>query len=85
LRPRTSQAGASVSRQSEPLLDRDRFESEVRNLGGGSEPIPCPESWGGYRLVAERFEFWQGQPGRTHNRIVYLPGGDGWQRSELQP
>ena len=85
LRPRTSQAGASVSRQSEPLLDRDRFESEVRNLEGGSDPIPCPESWGGYRLVAERFEFWQGQPGRVHNRIVYLPGGDGWQRSELQP
>ncbi len=84
-RPRNSRVGAFVSQQSSPLLDRQGFEEEVAKLLPGEEPIPCPESWGGYRLVANRFEFWQGQPGRIHDRVQYLSDGAIWHRSELQP
>jgi pyridoxamine 5'-phosphate oxidase len=84
-RPRSSQAGATTSHQSAPLPDRPRFEQQVETLVGQGDPIVCPEHWGGYRLVADRYEFWQGQPGRIHRRILYQPEGGDWHRSELQP
>ena len=84
-RPRRSQAGAAASHQSAPMVDRDSFEEEVDRLTASSEPIACPQSWGGFLLVPHRFEFWQGQPGRIHDRVLYLVAAQGWQRSELQP
>lgn len=84
-RPRNSQAGAAASRQSSPMTDRSAFEQQVAKMMDAQDEIHCPESWGGYRLLPERFEFWQGQPGRTHDRVLYLPDSAGWQRSELQP
>ena len=84
-RPRNSQVGAAASRQSSPLTDRSAFEQQVAKMMDAQDEIHCPESWGGYRLMPERFEFWQGQPGRIHDRVLYLPDSAGWQRSELQP
>ena len=84
-RPRGSQAGAATSHQSAPLADRPRFEKQVAAIEEAGDPISCPEHWGGYRLVADRYEFWQGQPGRSHRRILYQPEGSDWHRSELQP
>ena len=84
-RPRNSQVGAAVSQQSSPLCDRSIFEAQVSKMLEGDDPIPCPESWGGFCLVPDRFEFWQGQPGRIHNRVLYLSDSGAWQRSELQP
>ncbi|MEC9477371.1 MAG: pyridoxamine 5'-phosphate oxidase [Planctomycetota bacterium] len=84
-RPRNSQAGAVVSRQSSAMTDRSSFEDQVSQLMDGQQAIPCPESWGGFRLIPDRFEFWQGQPGRIHDRILYLSESGSWQRSELQP
>ena len=84
-RPRNSQVGAAVSRQSSVLLDRQGFETEVKKMLEGEQDIDCPESWGGYRLLPQLFEFWQGQSGRIHDRVLYRLDSGTWQRSELQP
>ena len=48
---------------------------------------PRPEHWGGYRLVPEYWEFWQGRPSRLHDRLAYrrVPGEEGWRRQRLAP
>lgn len=84
-RPRLSQAAASVSSQSSEMLDRDEFESRLKGLATGSSTLPCPENWGGYCLVPELFEFWQGQRGRVHDRVIYEKTPAGWILKELQP
>jgi pyridoxamine 5'-phosphate oxidase len=87
-RPRGSQIGAWASPQSETLADRRALEAlcaeiERRHAGG---QVPRPPHWGGYRVVPEYFEFWQGRDSRLHDRIVYTPGADGgWMRSRLAP
>jgi pyridoxamine 5'-phosphate oxidase len=86
-RPRGSQLGAWASPQSAPLADRATLEARVREteqrFGGG--PVPRPPHWGGYRLVPERLEFWQGRADRLHDRLLYQRTADGWQRTRLAP
>jgi pyridoxamine 5'-phosphate oxidase len=85
-RPLGSRLGAWASEQSKPVT---RAELEAREAAFreryGNEP-PRPPHWGGYRLVPHAFEFWQGRPSRLHDRLRYLPDGQGgWTRDRLSP
>ncbi|MDZ7783010.1 MAG: pyridoxamine 5'-phosphate oxidase [Halioglobus sp.] len=87
-RPRESQVAAWASRQSRPVPDRAALEAQaalVREKFAGRE-IPVPEFWGGYRVLPERMEFWQGGEHRLHNRFRYTRGAHGdWDLQQLQP
>ena len=86
-RPRLSQVGAWASQQSarlprrQDLLDR---VAEVESQYAGKD-IPRPSNWGGFLLVPRRMEFWQGEPGRLHDRLVYERHDSGWQTFRLFP
>lgn len=86
-RPRGSQLGAIASPQSQELASRQELEQRVeeaeRATGGGDPRRPA--SWGGYRVVPTRLEFWQGQPSRLHDRVLYERRADGWRRALLAP
>lgn len=87
-RPLGSQLGAWASHQDAVIADRAALEAQlevVRNRYVGSE-VPLPPHWGGYRIVPEEFEFWQGRENRLHDRFRYRrePGG-GWLRARLSP
>jgi len=86
-RPRGSQLGAIASPQSRPIPTRAALEELVaatmRELGD-AEP-PRPAHWGGYRVVPDLIELWQGQPSRLHDRVRYLRAEAGWLRDRLAP
>jgi pyridoxamine 5'-phosphate oxidase len=85
-RPLESRIGAWASKQSAVLANRKELEkriAEVRAKFG--EEVPCPPFWGGFRVVPDRFEFWQGRAGRLHDRIVYMRSGGVWEISRLSP
>lgn len=88
-RPRGSRLGAWASPQSRPLGSRDellRRYAEVERRFAGEEEVPLPPFWGGYRIVPDTIEFWQGQQSRMHDRVLYTRAGDGgWQRQRLGP
>lgn len=87
-RPRDSQIGAWASPQSQPIASREELErhvSEVEERFRSVAPLPLPPFWGGYRIGATTIEFWQGGPGRLHDRIQYVRGSDGWTRRRLAP
>jgi pyridoxamine 5'-phosphate oxidase len=87
-RPRESQIGAWASPQSEVITGRDVLEKRKDELEDyyRDRAIDCPEHWGGYRLTAERIEFWKGRTGRLHDRILYEREADGsWSIKRLAP
>lgn len=86
-RPLKSRLAAIASAQSRPIGSRADMEQQYAQVEAahGDNP-PRPAHWGGYRLVPERMEFWQGRRSRFHDRIVYVRAADGsWQRERLQP
>jgi len=87
-RPKGSQVGAMLSAQSSVLDDRAAFEEAFqRNLDAYEDkPVPFdPELWGGYLVVPERYEFWQGRSSRLHDRFRYRRESGSWVIERLAP
>ena len=87
-RPYLSKIGAAASEQSQDISSREALESKFNAFmsefpEGGA--VPMPKTWGGYVLIPEEFEFWQGREGRLHDRLVYSRSGEHWDRKRLQP
>jgi pyridoxamine 5'-phosphate oxidase len=82
-----SRLGAWASAQSRPLANRAELEGRVEELKKeyGTENIPCPPYWGGYRVVPEKIEFWQEGEGRLHDRFLFTKTKDGWDLTRLNP
>lgn len=86
-RPLKSRLGALASAQSQPIASREALETKFVQAEQQYGDHPArPAHWGGYRLVPDYMEFWQGRPSRLHDRIAYIRQADGgWQRQRLQP
>ena len=96
-RDRGSRIGAWASAQSRPIADRAALKAQVAEAESRFEgqDVPLPDFWGGYLLVPDRFEFWQGRANRLHDRLEYTPrawspdgsgeAGGGWEVTRLQP
>ena len=85
-RPVDSKLGAWASKQSSPLESRDELAKRFAEMQARFDgEVPCPDFWGGFRVVPTRFEFWQGRPNRLHDRICYESGGGKWKISRLFP
>ena len=87
-RPIGSRFGAIVSEQSSVIENREVLEARLATLKTqyqGADP-PVPDFWGGYRVLPERFEFWQGRENRLHDRFLYTRQGDrSWRIDRLSP
>jgi pyridoxamine 5'-phosphate oxidase len=87
-RPKGHRLNALISPQSEVIPDRAYLETRLREVEAkyaGVEDVPRPEFWGGYRLLPDSIEFWQGRANRNHDRIRYDRNGDSWRRCRLAP
>ena len=86
-RPRNSQIAAWASNQSQQISSRQMLMSAFENMKQkfAEGEIPLPDFWGGYRIQATSFEFWQGGGARLHDRFVYSPSQSGWEIKRLAP
>ena len=87
-RPRESQIAAWASHQSETLIDRAELEKRYEKYSQSFEgkKVPRPPHWGGYRVIPDYFEFWQGRRSRLHDRIIYSSSrSKGWTIQRLNP
>ena len=85
IRPRNSQAGAMASAQSTVIEGRDELEARFEAVLKQDGRIDRPPHWGGYRLMPELLEFWQGRESRLHDRLRYRKLADGWKLERLAP
>jgi pyridoxamine 5'-phosphate oxidase len=87
-RPHGSRLGALASPQSQVLPSREVLERRYAELAAqfpeGSE-VPMPEGWGGFRVVPDTVEFWQGRHNRLHDRLRYRRAANGWRLERLAP
>lgn len=87
-RPRGSRIGAWASAQSQPLPDRETLVAQVEAYTqkfADIDDIPRPPHWSGYRVVADRMEFWEEQPFRLHSRTLYTLNNASWNKTLLYP
>ncbi|MCC9306712.1 pyridoxamine 5'-phosphate oxidase [Kitasatospora sp. RB6PN24] len=87
-RPHGSQLGAWASEQSSPVGSREVLEQRFAELEARypeGEGVPVPPFWGGYRVVPQSVEFWQGRPNRLHDRLRYAAAEPGWTVERLCP
>jgi pyridoxamine 5'-phosphate oxidase len=86
-RPRESRLSAWASPQSAIISGRSFLVSAFENARArfGDQKIPCPPFWGGFRIVASCIEFWQGQPYRLHDRVLFRKKGNVWKNLRLGP
>lgn len=85
-RPLGARLGAWASHQSEVIAGREELESVVREAEERfGEAVPCPEDWGGYRVVPDEVEIWQGRENRLHDRFRYRLESGSWTIDRLSP
>lgn len=86
-RPVESQVGAWASIQSSKIESRESLEKKFKDYDKEYEgkEVPLPDYWGGFRLIPDYFEFWQGRESRLHDRISYEKENDSWIQSRLSP
>ena len=85
-RPRRARLGAHASHQSRPVGSRQELQ-DAWSAADAAYPdeVPVPDEWGGFRVVPDAVEFWQGRPGRLHDRLVYERADAGWTTHRLAP
>ena len=85
-RPRGAQLGAWASHQSSVVSSREELDARVVEMEARyPDQVPTPPYWGGYVVAPDVVEFWQGRPGRMHDRLVYERVGDHWSTYRLAP
>lgn len=86
-RPRESKLGAWASEQSKVVIHRDQLKEAFDSAAElfKNKEVPTPENWGGYIINVDEIEFWQGRPGRLHDRILYCHEAGEWNFKRLQP
>jgi pyridoxamine 5'-phosphate oxidase len=85
-RPRGAQLGAHASHQSREVGSREDLDAAWAAADAAyPDDVPVPEEWGGFRVEPEAVEFWQGRPGRMHDRLVYRRDGASWTTVRLAP
>ncbi|WP_421897053.1 pyridoxamine 5'-phosphate oxidase [Marinoscillum sp.] len=86
-RPLGSQLGAWVSHQSEVITSRSILEIKLQEMKAKFRDgkIPLPDFWGGYKIVPDSIEFWQGRASRLHDRILYTRSDSDWSTQRLAP
>lgn len=86
-RSRDSRIGAWVSDQSQVINSRQALAMQFEKMKAkfSSGDVPLPDFWGGFRVIPQKIEFWQGRENRLHDRILYTLTPDGWSISRLAP
>jgi len=84
-RPLPNRAASLLSKQSEPLYDKEEFDNNIIRLSENEEMVIRPQHWGGFILKPQLFEFWQNREHRSHDRFAYTLEGPGWKITRLYP
>ena len=86
-RPPGSRLGAWASHQSSVIASREELDARLRDVTErfADGDVPLPPHWGGFRVMPDEIEFWQGRPDRLHDRLLYRRGERGWEISRLSP